>query len=124
VCPTSRTIRNFKGSHIVATDFDAEGGKALGPMLSFVVWDVGATRFWAPRFGDVKCFSELWCFGEPLKTCAALAASLIPIGRSANEAIAARMVWRQGRTPKNDPMNFRPNKSNPTFPRTDLSFAS
>src|SRR6476619_6993040 len=86
VCPTSRTIRNFEGSHIVAAGFKAEGLMATGPRAaSFTVW----------RFGELTCFGDLPCFDELLKISDSRPASLTSIGRSTRAAIAAMMVRRR-----------------------------
>src|SRR5258708_24900426 len=77
VCPTSKTIRNFEGSQLVATGFKAEGLKAAGPRAaSFTVWCFGLVAGFAKvarlgevtRFGEVTCFGDLPGFDELLKT--------------------------------------------------------
>ena len=120
LCPTSRTIRNFEGSHIVATGFEAEGFKVTGPRAaSFTARGFGEAAGFArvARFGEVTCVGDLPGLGELLKTSESQPASLPSIGRSTNAAIAAMMVRRQGQTPKPDPANFFPDDSNPYFPR-------
>jgi hypothetical protein len=119
VCPTSRTIRNFEGSHIVATGFKAEGFKAAGPRAaSFTVWGFGEAAGFAKvaGFGEVTCFGDLSCFDELLRIFDSQPASLTSIGRSTNAAIAAMMVRRRGQTPKPDPANFLTDDSNPYIP--------
>jgi hypothetical protein len=118
VCPTSRTIRNFDGSHFAATGFKAEGFKPTGRRAaSFAVWRLGDAAGLAKvaGFGEATRFDDLPCFDGLLKTSDSQPASLTPIGRSTNAAIAAMMVRRQGQTQKPEPANFLPDDSNP-FP--------
>ena len=99
VCPTSRTIRNFKGSQLVATHLKAEALKAVGPMAaSFTAWRFGELAGFAKvaRFAEMTCFVDLPCFDEPLKISDSQPASLTSIGRSTSAAIAAIMVRRRG----------------------------
>src|ERR1700738_4871738 len=120
VCPTSRTTRNFEGSHFAATGFEAEGFKTAGPRAaSFAVWDFSE----AARFAKVAGFREVnWvgglpCFGEFFKISDSQPASLTSIGRNTEAAIAAMMVWRRGQTAKRAASptlaNFLPDDSNP-----------
>src|SRR3984893_7098185 len=61
VCPTSRTIRNFEGSHAVATGF--RRFKLAGPRAaSFTLWGFGE----AARLAEVACFGEATCAGDLL----------------------------------------------------------
>src|SRR5258706_10230131 len=102
VCPTSKTIRNFEGSHIVATGFKAEGFKAAGPRAaSFTVWGFREAAGIAKvaRFGEVTCFGDLPCFDELLKICESPPASLTSIGRSINAAIATTMMRPRRQNP-------------------------
>src|SRR6202140_4409536 len=135
VCPTSRTIRNFAGSHMVAAGFKAEGLKAAGPRAAsltvwgFAVWDFAMREFAVWGFGEatdfagvagfaeVTCFGDLPCFDELLKTSDSQPAALASIGSSTNAAIAARRARRRGQTPKPEPAIFLPDDSNPTSPR-------
>jgi len=69
VCPTSSTIRNFEGTHVVAAGcFKTAGCKPAGDSAaSLTAWRFGdAARFAGPaglgaatRFGDLPCFGEL-----------------------------------------------------------------
>src|SRR5204863_3939123 len=59
VCPTSRTIRNFAGSHRVATGFKAAGLNWTGPTAaSLTVWRFGE----ATRLAKVDGLREATCF--------------------------------------------------------------
>src|SRR6202011_2743279 len=117
VCPTSRTIRNFEGSQMVARGFGAGKFKAAGPRAaSFTVWCFSGADFakvarfgelarfgGVAGFGEESCFGDLPCFDEPLKTSCSQPASLTSIGRSTNAAIAAMMVRRGGKNPATNP---------------------
>jgi hypothetical protein len=77
--PTSRTIRNFDGSQVVATVFETDGLAAALGATTFAVRRFGAAAGFATlagfgkavgfgtaaRFGDGLCFA---CFDDPLKT--------------------------------------------------------
>jgi hypothetical protein len=112
VCPTSRTIRNFERSHIVATGFNEKG--ATGPRAaSLTVRGFGETIC----FAKVTCFGDLPCFAEPLTTSDSRPASLTSIGRSTNAANAAMMVGRRRQMAASDRVNFLSDDSNPCLPQ-------
>jgi hypothetical protein len=116
-------MRNFLGSHIVATGFKAEGFETAGlSAAGFAAWRLGDATGLAKMagFGEVTCFGDLSgfdepCFDEPLKTSDSQPASLTSIGSNTNAAIAATMVRRRGQTPRYDPANFLPDDSNRYF---------
>src|SRR6202041_367079 len=118
VCPTSRTIRNFEGSQIVAAGFKAGRCKPTGPRAaSFTPCGFGGTAGFASltHFGEVACFGDLSGFDEPLKTSDSQPAWLTSIGSSANAATAAMMLRRR-QTPKPSRSNCLPDDSNPCIP--------
>ena len=120
VCPTSRTIRNFAGTHIVAASLEAEGFTPTGPRAAcfvscsaacftprrFAVAADFAKAVRPPRAGEVSCFGEWPGFDEPLKTSDSQPASLASIGNNTKAAIAATTVWRHGQPPKAGFVNF------------------
>jgi hypothetical protein len=111
VCPTSITIRNFDGSHFVATVSKSEGIKPAGP---------SAASFTARRFGSLPGiakmvglgvatrFDDLPCFEGLFATYDSQPAALTSIGRSTNAAIALMMARPRGQTFKPDPASFLP----------------
>jgi hypothetical protein len=113
VCPTSRTIRNFEGSHIVAAGFEAEGFKAAGlRAASFAAWGFGE----AAGFREVTWVDDLPFFDGLLKISDSQPAWPTSIGRSANAAIAAMTVRRRVQVPAPDPANFLSDDNNPYVP--------
>src|SRR6185295_2330569 len=109
VCPTSRTIRNFAGSHRVATGFKAAGLKPTGPRAaSFTVWRFGAAAGFVKAtdlrevacFDDLTRFGDLACFDELLKTSDSQPASLTAIGRRTIAAIVAMTMRRRDQNPE------------------------
>src|ERR1700754_165981 len=100
VCPTSTTIRNFAGTHIVAAESEAEGFGPTGPSAACFSASFAAclaASFSPCRFDaaagfaacEAPCFGGLAAFDEPLNISDSQPAWLASIGNNSNAAIAA-----------------------------------
>ena len=118
VCPTSTTIRNFAGSHMLRpASSGAASGAAARRALCARGGEAASSR--PPALARRACFWRFVGFDEPLKISDSQPAWLASIGSSTNAAIAARR-WRGDAKRRSRPRLsriFSPDDSNPCFPR-------
>ena len=128
VCPTSRTMRNFAGTHVDA--LKAEAGRLVGPSAATLTWcGFGAAACLAAcfDFDEAACARDLLSFDEPLsdeplKASDNQLAWLIPIGKTANP-IATAITVPQRRAPRPAGAIFSADNGNPGFPQIEFPFA-